>query len=355
MIEPFNIIPSAVSRVPLGGAAVTAMYGPMLGGIITNPYTAEDQGLDAVEVLWVDIVQEASPNSTTSYPLQPGETYNLPRGDTSSVSVYAETTGHRFSAVVFQPVVPYPPAPQPGTFPPLGPTSLRFTIPSYLYQQYNDDEDLQAFVRAYNTLSQERVDWFNTINLPIYTSPSISGDLLDWVAQGLYGVYRPALSSGKNRNVGPLNTYAFNEITYNTIRTIGPNDIAATNDDVFKRIITWDFHKGDGRVINIRWLKRRIMRFLNGENGTSYNVDQTYQISITFGVNNQVNIRLLNGQRNVTGGAFYNGFALNEMAYNHLVSYFTNYTLLANAEIFKEAVDSSVLELPFQFDYVVSI
>lgn len=355
MIEPFNIIPAATTRIPQGGKAVTAMFGPMLGGIITNPYTAEDQAVDTVEVLWVDLVQDASPTNTTSYPLQPGQTYTLPRGDVTSVSVYAETTGHRFSAVVFQPVVPYPPAPQGGTFPPSEPTSLRFTIPSYLYQQYNDDENLQAFVRSYNELSQEYVNWFNDINLPIYTSDTITGDLLDWVAQGLYGVYRPALSSGQNRNIGPLNTYAFNELTYNTIRTIGPNDIAVTSDDVFKRIITWGFYKGDGRVINVRWLKRRIMRFLNGLNGTSYNVDQTYQISVTFGVNNQVNIRLLNGQRNITGGAFYNGFALNEMPYNQLESFFTNYTLLANAQIFKEAVDFSVLELPFQFDYVVTI
>ncbi len=355
-IEPFVLIPSALTRVATGGVAVTAVFGPFLGGIITNPYTAEDQGIDEVEVLWIDLVQTATPGTnTTSYPLQPGQSYNLPKGDTRSVSVWAATSGHRFSAVVLQYPTPFPPAPQPGNFPPSEPTSLTATLPSYLYVQYNDDANLQAWVRAYNTLAQEAVNWFNDTPLPIYTSTAISGSLLDWVGLGLYDTPRPALSSGQNRNVGPLNTYAFNEITYNTLRTIGPQDIAVTTDDVYKRIITWGFYKGDGKVINVRWLKRRIMRFLNGLNGTSFNVDQTYQISVTFGVNRQVNIRLLNGQRNVTGGAFYNGFALNEMPYNQLDSYFTNFTLLANAQIFKEAVDSSVLELPFQFDYVVSI
>ena len=241
------------------------------------------------------------------------------------------------------------------TFPPAGPSTLLATIPSYLYEQYSDDSDLQAFVRAYNELAQAYVDWFNQLDLPIYTKVQISGALLDWVAAGLYGMVRPTLSSGGNRDLGAFNTYAFNVMPFNTRRIIGPQNVAATNDDIFKRILTWHFYKDDGKVFNIRWLKRRVMRFLNGVNGTSYNVDQTYQISVTFGVGNQANIRLLNGVRVLTGGAFLNGFAFNTLAFNERTSEFTSFAELQNAEIFKEAADSGALELPFQYSWVVTI
>ena len=42
------------------------------------------------------------------------------------------------------------------------PAYLAKAIPSYLYVQYNDDDDLQAFVQAYNELAQEIITWLNT-------------------------------------------------------------------------------------------------------------------------------------------------------------------------------------------------
>ena len=44
----------------------------------------------------------------------------------------------------------------------------------------------------------------------------------------------------------------------------------AVTDDVFKRILTWHFYKGDGKNFSVRWLKRRIWRFLQGANGTDF-------------------------------------------------------------------------------------
>jgi len=38
-------------------------------------------------------------------------------------------------------------------------------------------------------------------------------------------------------------------------------------DDIFKRILTWNLYKGDGNRFSMRWLKRRIARFLFGVNG----------------------------------------------------------------------------------------
>ncbi len=204
---------------------------------------------------------------------------------------------------------------------------LTQTIPSYLYQEYADDENLRAFVANYNVMAQDYVTWFATASLPIYTLQSDA--LLDWVAAGLYGWQRPTLL-----------------------------DEPAT-DDVFKRCITWSFYKGDGRVFNIRWLKRRLQRWLNGVDGTdigyiSGGVDQTYQISVTFGPPNIVYINILSGEAVMLGGPFdtdpfdtqeFDGMTLD-------IHHHSDITLEATL---REAINSGILELPFQYVYVVGI
>src|ERR1700675_581252 len=118
----------------------------------------------------------------------------------------------------------FPPTPQSGTFPPSGPTTLTVPIPSYLYQEYADDADLQAFVGAFNALAGVYVTWFANVPLAAYTNAAISGPLLDWVAQGIYGMTRPVLSSGKFTSKGPYNTYAYNTWPLNKLRIIGPKN-----------------------------------------------------------------------------------------------------------------------------------
>lgn len=346
-----------VSEVAVGGTAVTIVFGPVAGGLISNPLLAEDQGIDVVEVLFVNVIDEAeAAEAGTTFALQPGQSYRIIPGQTTNVSVNALTSGHKFSGIVYQEPTPYPPAPQPGNFPPSAPVTLTEIIPAYIYRQYADDEDLQAFVAAYNELAQEYLTWFATIGLPIYTQPQISGPLLDWVAAGLYGQIRPSLSSGRNRDLGPLNTYAYNTMTYNGRKTVGPQNLTVTTDDVFRRIITWNFYKGDGKVFNIRWLKRRIMRFLIGLNGTAPNIDQTYLVSITFGADRIVSIRIAVGTRSVLGGALYNRFGLNTTPYNSILTKFNpSPTPLPLQSVLKEAIDSGALQLPFQFTFSVSI
>ncbi len=229
------------------------------------------------------------------------------------------------------------------------------TIPSYLYVQYNEDEDLQEFVAAYNDQMQAMVDWFVGLNLPIYTREPVAGALLDWVALGIYGLARPVLPSAASRNLGPYNTAAFNVLPFNGRRTIGPTTYYATTDDIFRRCITWNFFKGDGRTFDVRWLKRRVMRFLTGYNGTNPRIDQTYQVSVTFGVSGQVTIRLVSGVRNILRGAIPNTFALNTRRPNQLDTQWTEYAPLEYAEVFKAAVDAGVLQLPFQYDWTVVI
>lgn len=240
-------------------------------------------------------------------------------------------------------------------FPPSGPTSLRNTIPSYLYQEYADDDDLQALVSAYNQIAQQIINWFNQVNLPVYTGVLIAGPLLDWVAQGLYGIVRPSLSSGRNRNLGAYNTVVYNLLAYNKVKVVGPSDVTVTTDDIFKRIITWNFYRGDGNVFNIRWLKRRVVRFLNGTNGTAPNVDTTYQVSVTMG-QGIVSIRLAFGSRTINSGSIYNRGAYNTYAYNTIKTTFNSGpSPPPYASVLQEALESGVLLFPFQFQPIVTV
>ena len=207
----------------------------------------------------------------------------------------------------------------------VSPSTLQNTILAYLYQQYNDDADLQAFVSAYNTLTQGYVDWFNQINLPIYTG--LSAPMLDWVAEGLYGITRPVLSSGLSHKIGPFNTYAFNSLTFDGRKTIPAQNYLSTSDDIFKRIITWNFYKGDGGTFDVRWLKRRVMRFLTGMNGTSPNIDQTYPIDVYAVGATEVIINIPD----------YTPFDVNVLA------------------AFQEGINSGVLQTPFQFKFLAMI
>ena len=211
------------------------------------------------------------------------------------------------------------------TFPSNSPESVTKIIPSYLYVQYNDDDTLQAFVSAQNTLQQQYLDWFNEINLPIYTGPLIAGSLLDWVAQGLYGLLRPALKSGKSVTYGPYNTVPFNFLPFNTFKIVGAVSYGYVSDDIFKRIITWSFYKGDGFQFSIPWLKRRIQRFLNGVNGTDSGTDETYPVSVTFGAGNAVTIDISAASSNPA------------------------------SQVLQQCIETGAIPLPFQYTFTVAV
>jgi hypothetical protein len=326
----------------------------MLGGFVTNPQTPEDQGLARAEPLFIDIEHDATPYvSDTTIMLGPGATFAIPANWPGRVSITAQSSFHQVSGVVIQP--PNTLTPSSASFPPSGPTSLTQTIPSYLYQQYSDDDDLQAWVAAYNTLTQQYVDWFVQYNLAVYTADNISGSLLDWIGEGLYGIKRSALSTGHSRLVGPYNTFAYNTWQFNRLKLIPPSDYAMMSDDVYKRVMTWHLYKGDGKVFDLRWLKRRIERFLTGANGSAGQTDQTYDISVTFGTANQVNINLQPNRRRFVTGALYGVPLYNRVRFNEFDSQPSRVPLSPMAPIFKAAVDAGVLELPFQFSFVVNV
>ena len=215
------------------------------------------------------------------------------------------------------------------TFLPLGPTSLQGIIPAYVYSQYADDDNIQAFNTAYNAIAQNYLAWFNSVNLPIYTGTPIAGPLLDWVAEGIYGIARPSLPYGFVETVGPINTWTPNQIVINGTQVLGAVSDFSTSDDVFKRIITWYFFKGDGQQVTTEWLKRRVMRFLLGSAGAAPNVDQTYPVSISFGLNNIVTIGIT---LTTTAGI-----------------------TLAIAQTFQAAVQAGAVALPYQHSFTVTI
>ena len=201
---------------------------------------------------------------------------------------------------------------------------LTQVLPSYLYQQYTQDpysEDLQAFFTAYNNTSQQYLDNTNNLRLPIYTVQS--APLLDWTVYAIYGVLRPSLGSPAQFSpLGVYDTVPYDTTAYTQNIVTGTNNYYIVDDDIFKRILTWNFYKGDGFQYNTEWLKRRVKRFLFGLNGVSIPIENTYEISVSYSSSNVITITV------------------------------PNYLIVP---IFVSALESGVLNLPFQYSYVVSV
>jgi len=162
-------------------------------------------------------------------------------------------------------------------------------LPSYLYQQYNDDPDVGAFFTSYNTTAQAYLDYLTNLNLPVWTSISITDSLLDWVASSLYGFNRPVLTfGGVTLTNGVYNSNVYDLLPYDSAVIHGTSSIVTVSDDIFKRCLTWNLYKGDGFQFNVRWLKKRVIRFLSGFNGVSPRIDNTYNVSVTYNSNKSI-------------------------------------------------------------------
>lgn len=233
---------------------------------------------------------------------------------------------------------------------PTSPVTAINTINSYLYFQYQDDQDLPALIASYNAMTQDYVTWFADISLPVYTG--LSGALLDWIGQGVYGLPRPDLSSSRVtgrigqlasfRNHGPIVVSPSSEINgplpniVNAIATTQiyvDENVVYTPDDIYQRILTWWFYKGDGDDFSISWLKRRMARFIYGIRGTDVCPPWNPGISVTF---NESAVPLV--QCEITlDSVLLPGIDGNVLTF------------------LKLAIEGNVLLLPFQFSYQVTI
>jgi hypothetical protein len=216
---------------------------------------------------------------------------------------------------------------------------LATTLKSYVYQEYADDDDLQAFAGAYNGATQAYVDWFNQVGLPYY--PGLTGPLLNWVAEGLYGLKRNSLASPFSPALGPPNTFAPNTLVPNGY-TPSSQTFYTLSDDVFQRILTWDLFKGDGKRFSIRWLKRRIMRFILGTNGID---PQPGQPGFVIGTENTQAIGVL-----ISTSTNICTVSINQTLLSALVQ--VDPGILS---LFKLAFQGAALDLPVQYTYVCNI
>lgn len=96
-------------------------------------------------------------------------------------------------------------------------------LPAYPFVQYRDDPNVVAFFDAYNEIAQEYLDSLNNLALPCWTSESITGQLLDWIALGIYGVERPLLQVSEEAIArGAYDTIEYNTIPYAAMRNYVP-------------------------------------------------------------------------------------------------------------------------------------
>ena len=93
-------IPAINAVVAVGGTAALVFAANPNGGVITNPSDPADQGVNPAEVLYVNPVGNAglSANGTT-FALYPGQSWTVIPEQSTTTTVNAATSGHKYSAV----------------------------------------------------------------------------------------------------------------------------------------------------------------------------------------------------------------------------------------------------------------
>lgn len=209
-------------------------------------------------------------------------------------------------------------------------------IPAYLYTQYNDDKNLQALIDAYNHEAQNFYAWLRDSRLPIFQGGYNSGEQLKWIVKGIYGEDVPILKATKRAGKGPYNTVEYNILPLDAYRQLYNNDVIVVSDDLFKRVLMWNFYKGDGKQFSVSWLKRRVMRFLNGIDGADIPNDQHWPISVKF-VDDVINIVI-----DTTGEGFSSATTMKNSSFDY-------------APLFKGAMEGGILNMPYYYTISVTI
>lgn len=165
---------------------------------------------------------------------------------------------------------------------------------SYLYGEYNDDSDLRVTRKAFNEQAQAIYSWLVSTCLSDYRQDPVSGSLLDWVGLGLYGMTRRLVVPTSDPEVlSPWASGAWSTTTWAASLHPGEGTTIYLSDDLFRRSLTWNTYLGDGPVFTTTWLRRRILRFLNGPNGFDLNVSPLYgSISLAWTSRRSIRITL---------------------------------------------------------------
>jgi len=218
--------------------------------------------------------------------------------------------------------------------------------PAYVYDQYSDDADVQAFVAAFNSLAQGYLQWFNDTPLGVYTSPNISGALLDWIGQGIYGVARPVVATESQYQTGTFNAQPYNTLAFNTLNVVISGTAQIATDDYYKRALTWYFYKGDGKQFSTTWLKKRVARFLYGSDGQDVSPSELFNVGVrpkTFQVMSGFN------------GSPYNNAVYNAEMVGNIESILLTITLpqITASQIFTAFLEQGLLPMPLQVNYTV--
>ena len=161
-------------------------------------------------------------------------------------------------------------------------TPLQTIIKAYPYFEYADSDDTTAFFNSLNSLGQQYLDWFNGTPLGVYTDPSISGPLLDWIANNLWGIHRPVISTSSTFVLAGWGSFAWGEEAYGAMNYIQSGTAQTATDDIYKRLLTWILYLGDGKQMSIQWLRRRIARFIYGADGGDIDIGLIANINIAI-------------------------------------------------------------------------
>lgn len=153
-------------------------------------------------------------------------------------------------------------------------------FPMYPYRQYAEDDNIQAVFSSVNSMAQAYLAWFVNTPLAVYVSPNINGPLLDWIANGIYGISRPSYLSETSQNIAGISMHPIGVNAIDTAWIKISGTLQQGTDDLYKRSLTWFLYRNDGAVPNLLWLRRRIARFLYGANGADIAVDDVQLISL---------------------------------------------------------------------------
>jgi len=148
-------------------------------------------------------------------------------------------------------------------------------IQPYLYDQYRyADGAADTFAvhkSAMNARWAELRDRY--INLPDYTSNTITGNLLSWVCESIYGVRRPILQYA----ITKYDTSEYDAAIYDL-----SSDAVLAPDDILRKIVAWNCKRDIMGPFSIPVLKHKVAQFLGVDVGLIWVTQSGRQFTVSI-------------------------------------------------------------------------